>query len=68
MLKIAVLVSGEGTYLQALINAQENGVLKSGRIAEVISSRSGAYALERAENAGINSAVCPDESSLIDEL
>ncbi len=68
MLKIAVLVSGGGTNLQALINAQENGILKSGRIVEVISSRSGVYALDRAENSGIPSAVCPNETSILDEL
>lgn len=51
--KIAVLVSGGGTNLQALIDAQNEGVLKSGEIAVVISNKEGAYALTRAENAGI---------------
>lgn len=51
--KIAVLVSGGGTNLQALINAQAKGELKSGRIALVISNKAGAYALERAKKAGI---------------
>ncbi len=51
--KIAVLVSGGGTNLQALIDAQESGVLCSGRIALVVSNASGAYALERAKKAGI---------------
>ena len=50
--KIAVLVSGGGTNLQALIDAQ-GSVLHSGRIALVISNAAGAYALERAKNAGI---------------
>ena len=68
MLRIAVLVSGGGTNLQALINAQNNGVLKSGRIVQVISSKSDAYALERAEQAGIMSCVCNTESRLLDEL
>lgn len=55
MLKnIAVLVSGGGTNLQALIDAQGSGIIKSGKINLVISDREGAYALERAENAGIN--------------
>ena len=52
MRKIAVLVSGGGTNLQALIDAQ-GSVLHSGRIALVISNTAGAYALERAKNAGI---------------
>ena len=51
--KIAVLVSGGGTNLQALINAQAKGELKSGKIALVISNKAGAYALERAKKAGI---------------
>ena len=52
MKRIAVLVSGGGTNLQALIDAQGT-VLQSGRIALVISNAEGAYALERAKNAGI---------------
>ena len=51
--KIAVLVSGGGTNLQALIDAQEAGKLTSGRIALVVSNKEGAYALERAAKAGI---------------
>ena len=55
MLKnIAVLVSGGGTNLQALIDAQNSGIIKSGKISLVISDREGAYALERAKNAGID--------------
>ena len=50
---IAVLVSGGGTNLQALIDAEQSGVLRSGRITAVISDRPGAYALERAKEAGI---------------
>ena len=53
MLKISVLVSGGGTNLQALIDAQNNGILKSGKIVQVISSRSDSYALERAKKFGI---------------
>ena len=48
MLKIAVLVSGGGTNLQALLDAEKSGQLHSGRIALVVSSREGAYALTRA--------------------
>ena len=55
--RIAVLVSGGGTNLQALIDAQNSGVLKSGEIVLVLSNNSIAYALARAENAGIE-ALC----------
>jgi phosphoribosylglycinamide formyltransferase-1 len=55
--KIAVLVSGGGTNLQALIDAQAQGIITSGRIEVVISSKRDAYALERAKKAGIPSAV-----------
>jgi len=51
--RIAVLVSGGGTNLQALIDAQERGDIINGRIAAVISSKPGAYALERARREGI---------------
>ncbi len=51
--KIAVLVSGGGTNLGALINAQNEGIITSGEIVAVISDREGVYALTRAENAGI---------------
>ena len=57
MIKIAVLVSGGGTNLQALINAQNNEIIKSGKIALVISNNSNAYALERAKTAKIKRAV-----------
>lgn len=55
---IAVLVSGGGTNLQALINAQNNGIITSGEIRLVVSSNKNAYALKRAENAGIKTVVC----------
>lgn len=51
--KIVVLVSGGGTNLQALIDAEKSGALKSGEIVAVISGSENAYALERAKNAGI---------------
>ena len=57
MTRIAVLVSGGGTNLQALIDAQKSGIIKSGEIVLVISSQPTAYALERAKNAGIDTAV-----------
>ena len=55
--KIAVLVSGGGTNLQALIDAQSSGIINSGEIALVISNKEGAYALERAAAANIKSTV-----------
>lgn len=55
---IAVLVSGGGTNLQALINAQKSGIITSGEIKLVVSSNKNAYALKRAENAGIKTEVC----------
>ncbi len=53
MKRIAVLVSGGGTNLQALIDAQARGEIMGGKIVAVLSSREGAYALERARRAGI---------------
>ena len=58
MKNIAVLVSGGGTNLQALIDAQNSGIINSGKINLVISNNPNAYALERAENAGIKTIVC----------
>ena len=55
--RIAVLVSGGGTNLQALLDAQKSGVLTSGEICLVVSSNPGAYALERAARAGVESCV-----------
>ncbi len=55
--RIAVLVSGGGTNLQALINAQKDGVIKNGSIELVISNKSDAFALERAKKVGIDTAV-----------
>ena len=55
--KIAVFVSGGGTNLQALIDAERRGEIKSGEITLVLSNSHSAYALERAKNAGIKTAV-----------
>lgn len=55
--RIAVLVSGGGTNLQALIDAQERGELANGKITLVLASKPEVYALERAKNHGIPSAV-----------
>ena len=57
MKKIAVLVSGGGTNLQALIDAQCSGIIRSGAIQLVISNNADAYALTRAANAGIATEV-----------
>ena len=57
--KIAVLVSGGGTNLQALIDAQSSGILKSGGIVLVVSGNEEAYALTRAEKAGIRAEAVP---------
>lgn len=60
MLKnIVVLVSGGGTNLQALIDAEKNGEIKNGKISLVISSNENAYALKRAEKNGIETFVLP---------
>ena len=59
MKNIVVLVSGGGTNLQALIDAEKRGEIKGGKITCVISSKEGAYALERAENANIPAVVIP---------
>ncbi len=57
MVKLAVLVSGSGTNLQAIIDAKEAGKIPSGEIALVLSSRGDAFALERARLAGIPALV-----------
>lgn len=54
--RIAVLVSGGGTNLQALIDAQENGAIRSGEIVLVVSNNANAFALERAKKHGIETA------------
>ncbi len=77
MKKIAVLVSGGGTNLQAILDAAASGIIKNGRVEVVISSKEGAYALERAKNHGVTGIVIPKKdypdraeytSKLISEL
>lgn len=75
MVKISVLVSGGGTNLQALIDSQNNGILESGQIVQVISSRHDAFAIERAKRANIPCEVVSFkdsganfESNLLDSL
>ena len=60
--KVAVLVSGGGTNLQALLDAEKAGVIKSGEIVAVIASNESAYALERAKNAGVPAVAVPKKS------
>lgn len=72
-IKIAVLVSGGGTNLGALIEAERKGIIKSGEIKLVISNKVGAYALERAKNAGIEAltvtkADCGSQAEFEDRL
>ena len=59
---ISVLVSGGGTNLQAIIDAQKSGIIKSGEISLVVSNVEGAYALTRAKNNGIDTAVITKKS------
>ncbi|MBO5888528.1 MAG: phosphoribosylglycinamide formyltransferase [Clostridia bacterium] len=73
MVKIAVLVSGGGTNLQALIDAQNSGIIKSGKISLVISNKKDAYAITRAQNAGIETKVvlkkeCRDSEEFEDKM
>ena len=60
--KIAVLVSGGGTNLQAIIDAEKAGIITAGKTAMVIANQPGAYALERAKNAGIPSRLITKKS------
>lgn len=68
MVKISVLVSGGGTNLQALIDKIQSRELQGVEIVQVISSKEGAFALERAEKAGIKGKVVKDTETLLKEL
>lgn len=68
MIRIAVMVSGGGTNLQALIDAQNQGMFPNGKIVLVIASQEGAYALKRAEQAGIETAVIARKNYVSSEL
>ena len=72
-IKVAVLVSGGGTNLGALMNAEKSGIIKSAEISLVISNKVGAYALERAKDAGIEAitvtkAECGSQEAFEDRL
>lgn len=60
---VAVLISGGGTNLQALLDFEAKGGLKGGKIALVVSSKSDAYGLVRAQNAGVKTAVVTKRES-----
>lgn len=71
--KIAVLVSGGGTNLQAIIDAAKDGTITAGKIALVISNQADAYALQRAKNAGIPGVLitrkgCGSQAAFEDEI
>ena len=68
MVNISVLVSGGGTNLQALIDKVESGELAGAEIVQVISSRDGVFALERAAKAGIKGKVIKDTEGLLEAL
>lgn len=67
MKRIGILVSGGGTNLQALIDAEKSGIIKSGKIVTVVSDRQGAYALERAANAGIDNKLIDKKQYAVKE-
>lgn len=65
--KIAVLVSGGGTNLQALIDAENSGIIKSGEISLVVSNNENAYALTRAKDNNIKTTYIPSKASDFEE-
>lgn len=71
--KVAVLVSGGGTNLQAILDAEKSGIIKSGEVSVVVSSKDGAYALERAKAHNVEGIVIqrkdyPDRKSYSEAL
>ena len=71
--RIAVLVSGGGTNLQALLDAQQSGILHSGEIVLVVANNANAYALERAAKAGVDTSIvtkkgCGSQAAFEEEL
>ena len=67
-IKVAVLVSGGGTNLQALIDKEADGQIPDAHIVKVIASREDAFALERAAKAGIETAVAKEPQQVMEEL
>ena len=68
MLNIVVLVSGGGTNLQALLDAKAAGKIPNGEFVKVISSKDGVYALERAKNSGVATAVIERKGKTAEEF
>ncbi|MBQ6931208.1 MAG: phosphoribosylglycinamide formyltransferase [Clostridia bacterium] len=68
MLNIVVLVSGGGTNLQALLDAKAAGKIPNGKFVKVISSKDGVYALERAKNSGVATAVIERKGKTAEEF
>ena len=66
--RIAVFVSGGGTNLQALLDAENSGIIANGKIVLVVSTNPDCKAIERAKNAGIETFIYKDETELINEL
>lgn len=67
-IRIAVLVSGGGTNLQALIDAEKSGIIRSGKVEAVISNNKDAYALERAAKAGIKNFIVSKGKDMESEI
>ena len=67
-IKVAVLVSGGGTNLQALIDKEADGQIPDAHVVKVIASREDAFALERAAKAGIETAVAKEPQQVMEEL
>ena len=67
-IRVAVLVSGGGTNLQALIDKEADGQIPDAEIVKVIASRDDAFALERAAKAGIETAVAREPEQVMEEL
>ena len=67
-IKICVMVSGGGTNLQALIDAEKSGIIHSGKISLVVSDNPDAYGLVRAEKNGIATFISKDEKDLVAKL
>ena len=68
LIRIAVFVSGGGTNLQALIDAENSGIITNGKIVLVVSTNPDCKAIERANNAGIETFIYKNETELINEL
>ena len=66
--KVAVLVSGGGTNLQAIIDAQSSGIIRDGEVVLVVSSSKKAYALTRAEKNGIKGVYAKTEAEILNAL